>query len=61
MYKGSLVSIDDLSVGQIENILDLAKDIEADRDSFYGLASRKIMGSLFLEPSTRTRGPSRPP
>ena len=56
MYKGSLVSIDDLSVGQIENILDLAKDIEADRDSFYGLASKKIMGSLFLEPSTRTRG-----
>ena len=56
MYKGSLVSIDDLSVGQIEDILDLAKDIEADRDSFYGLASKKIMGSLFLEPSTRTRG-----
>ena len=56
MYKGSLVSIDDLSVGQIEDILDLAEQIESDRDSFYGLASRKIMGSLFLEPSTRTRG-----
>ena len=56
MYKGSLVSIDDLSVGQIEDILNLAGRIEADRDSFYGLASKKIMGSLFLEPSTRTRG-----
>ncbi len=56
MYKGSLVSIDDLSVGQIEDILDLALAVETDRDSFYGMASKKIMGSLFLEPSTRTRG-----
>ena len=56
MYKGSLVTIEDLSNGQIEDILDLAQEIEGDRDSFYGLASRYIMASLFLEPSTRTRG-----
>ena len=55
MYKGSLVTIEDLSNGQIEDILDLAQEIEKDRDSFYGLASRRIMASLFLEPSTRTR------
>ena len=56
MYKGSLVTIEDLSNGQIEDILDLAQEIEADRDAFYGLAARRIMASVFLEPSTRTRG-----
>ena len=56
MYKGSLVTIEDLSNGQIEDILDLAQEIEEDRNAFYGLASRRIMASLFLEPSTRTRG-----
>ena len=56
MYKGSLVTIEDLSNGQIEDILDLAQEIEEDRSGFYGLASRRIMASLFLEPSTRTRG-----
>ena len=56
MYKDSLVTIEDLSNGQIEDILDLAQEIEADRDAFHGLASRRIMASLFLEPSTRTRG-----
>ena len=56
MYKGSLVSIEDLSKEQIEDILELAQEIDLDRDAFYGLASRRIMASLFLEPSTRTRG-----
>ena len=56
MYKGSLVTIEDLSNGQIEDILDLAQEIQADTDAFHGLASRLIMASLFLEPSTRTRG-----
>ena len=56
MYKGSLVTIEDLSDGQIKDVLDLAREIEEDRDAFYGLASRRIMASLFLEPSTRTRG-----
>ena len=56
MYKDSLVTIEDLSNGQIEDILDLAQEIQHDPDTFYGLASRRIMASLFLEPSTRTRG-----
>ena len=56
MYKGSLTNIEDLSNGQMEDILDLAQDIEENRDAFHGLASRRIMASLFLEPSTRTRG-----
>ena len=56
MYNGSLVSIEDLSNGQIEDILDLAQEIQENPDTYYGLASRRIMASLFLEPSTRTRG-----
>ena len=56
MYKGSLVTIEDLTVSQIEDVLNLAGEIEEDRDSFHGLASRVLMASLFLEPSTRTRG-----
>ena len=56
MYKASLVSIEDLSKERIEDILDLAQEIDGNRDAFYGLASRRIMASLFLEPSTRTRG-----
>ena len=56
MYKGSLVGIDDLSNGQIEDILDLAQDIQEDPGAYHGLASGQIMACLFLEPSTRTRG-----
>ena len=56
MYKGSLVTIEDLSNGQIGDILDLAQEIQENLDAFHGLTSRRIMASLFLEPSTRTRG-----
>ncbi len=56
MDRGSLVTIEDLSTGQIEDVLDLAQEIEEAPDAYYGLASRCIMASLFLEPSTRTRG-----
>ena len=52
----SVVTIDDLTNSQIEDVLDLAAEIDRDRDAFYGVASRHIMASLFLEPSTRTRG-----
>ena len=56
MYKGGVATIEDLSNEQIEDILDLAQDIQEDPGAYYGLASRRIMASLFLEPSTRTRG-----
>ena len=56
MYKGSLVTIEDLSNAQVQDILDLAEEVEKDRKALYGLGSRWLMASLFLEPSTRTRG-----
>ena len=52
----SVVTIEDLTNSQIEDVLDLAAEIDRDRDAFYGVASRLILASLFFEPSTRTRG-----
>ena len=56
MYKNSLVTIEDLSNEEIEDILDLALEMQGDLRAFPSLASGYIMASLFLEPSTRTRG-----
>ena len=56
MYKGSLVAIEDLSNEQIENILDLAREIDDNLGAFYGLGTGKIIANLFMEPSTRTQG-----
>ena len=56
MYKNSLVSIEDLSNEEIEDILDLAQEMSKDVRSFPSLADGCIMSSLFFEPSTRTRG-----
>lgn len=52
----SVVTIEDLSNKQIEDILDLAKEISEDRAAFRDLADSRILASLFFEPSTRTRG-----
>jgi aspartate carbamoyltransferase catalytic subunit len=56
MDGNSVVTIEDLTNSQIEDVLDLAAEIDRDRDAFYGVASRLILASLFFEPSTRTRG-----
>ena len=56
MYKNSLVSIEDLSNEEIEDILDLAQEMQQDLRAFPTLASGNIMASLFFEASTRTRG-----
>ena len=55
-FVTSVVTIEDLTNSQIEDVLDLAAEIDRDRDAFYGVASRLILASLFFEPSTRTRG-----
>ncbi|MEW6142030.1 MAG: hypothetical protein AB1597_02590 [Chloroflexota bacterium] len=49
----SLVSVDDLSDGQIEEIFALADQMQGDRVKT--TCRGKIMASLFFEPSTRTR------
>ncbi len=50
-----LVTIDDLSVGEIEAIFATADQMSADLPAAFGLCRGKVMASLFFEPSTRTR------
>ena len=51
----SLVTIDDLSDGEIEALFSLADEMAASPKEQGGLCQGKIMASLFFEPSTRTR------
>ncbi len=51
----SLVSIDDLSNGEILALFSLADEMSEAMSEQLGLCRGKIMASLFFEPSTRTR------
>ncbi|MFC2066956.1 aspartate carbamoyltransferase [Chloroflexota bacterium] len=51
----SLVTIDDLSNGEIDEIYSLADEMSNAMSEQFGLCRGKIMASLFFEPSTRTR------
>lgn len=55
LIKRSLVTIDDLSYGEMEAIFSLADEMSAAIYQQSGLCQGKIMASLFFEPSTRTR------
>ena len=51
----SLFSITDLSVEEIQSLIDTANQIIADPDRFAHVCDRKKLATLFFEPSTRTR------
>ena len=51
----SLVTIDDLTNGEIEALFSLADEMSEAMKEQFGLCQGKIMASLFFEPSTRTR------
>jgi aspartate carbamoyltransferase catalytic subunit len=51
----NLVTIDDLSNGEIEALFSLADEMAGAQKEQDGLCHGKIMASLFFEPSTRTR------
>ncbi len=51
----NMVTIDDLSRGEIEAVFSLADQMAGSRDKQFGVCKGKIMASLFFEPSTRTR------
>lgn len=56
MLKGrNLINIDDFNVEEIEEVLSLAKDIIKSPNDFSNVCNGKILGTLFFEPSTRTR------
>lgn len=51
----SLVTIEDLSNGEIEALFSLTDEMAESREKQAGVCQNKIMASLFFEPSTRTR------
>jgi aspartate carbamoyltransferase catalytic subunit len=51
----SLVTIDDLSNGEIEAVFSMADEMSESIDKQTDVCRGKIMASLFFEPSTRTR------
>jgi aspartate carbamoyltransferase catalytic subunit len=55
LVNRSLVTIDDLSNGEMMAIFALADEMSADMKAQHGLCQGKVMASLFFEPSTRTR------
>ncbi len=50
-----LIDIMDLSVSEIDEILELAGEIIASPDDFSDVCRKKKLATLFFEPSTRTR------
>ena len=50
-----IIDASDLSVEELNLIIDLALEIKANTDSFSDLCKGKILATLFYEPSTRTR------
>ncbi|WP_099203104.1 aspartate carbamoyltransferase [Miniphocaeibacter massiliensis] len=56
MLKGkNLIEISDFSHSEIMDIMLLAQDIIKSPENFSNLCNGKILGTLFFEPSTRTR------
>ena len=53
LSRKSLISIQDFSKDEIIHVLEVARDFERDRSQ--KLLEGKVIGSLFFEPSTRTR------
>ncbi len=55
LVNRSLVTIDDLSNGEMMAIFALADEMSANMKEQHSLCHGKVMASLFFEPSTRTR------
>ncbi|MFC2012048.1 hypothetical protein ACFLVU_02845 [Chloroflexota bacterium] len=55
LARRSLVTIDDLSTGEIEAIFSLADEMAESMPEQLDVCRGKIMASLFFEASTRTR------
>ncbi|MBR6568635.1 MAG: aspartate carbamoyltransferase [Clostridia bacterium] len=51
----SLINILDLSVEEVDKLLDVADDIIANREKYSEVCHGKKLATLFFEPSTRTR------
>src|SRR5699024_3363353 len=54
-FMRHLMSPLDVSVEELDKLLDLAQDIEANRSKYAHACEGKKLATLFYEPSTRTR------
>lgn len=50
-----LISITDLTIDELQQLIDTAQDIIANPDKYCDKCKRKKLATLFFEPSTRTR------
>jgi aspartate carbamoyltransferase catalytic subunit len=53
--KKNLISMNDLSIDELEHYLELAEQVERDRPRLTAALSGRILAVMFYEPSTRTR------
>ena len=51
----NLINITDLTLDEIDHLIDVANDIVDNPDTYRDILHGKILGTLFFEPSTRTR------
>ena len=51
----NLINITDLTLDEIDHLIDVANDIVENPDTYRDILHGKILGTLFFEPSTRTR------
>ena len=51
----NIINILDLTVEEIEELIEVADDIMANPDKYNEACKHKILATLFFEPSTRTR------
>lgn len=50
-----LIAIENISVKEIDELIETAKDIIANKEKYLEKCKGKILATLFFEPSTRTR------
>ena len=55
MTKRSIIDVPDLSLPELDRLMDTAEDILARPDDYADACRRKKLATLFFEPSTRTR------
>lgn len=51
----NLISITDLTIEEIDHLIDIANDIVENPDNYVDICKGKKLATLFFEPSTRTR------
>lgn len=51
----NLINITDLTLDEIDHLIDVANDIVENPEAYRDILHGKILGTLFFEPSTRTR------